>query len=353
MSGAEGSAGDAALRAALSLSSITRQSFVTRWAPELPGLSPAGVAALQVARTVLGGAVDGGGAGSRELTFSPGSVKGAAHTLDMAGQATAPLLEMLVPPLALSRTPTQLRLNGLTHESGVSTFHDVAYGWLPLAERLGLALEVVLGGAGFAPDGAGIIEARVFPTPRIKGIDLTSRGLLIETQALALVANLGIGIALPLERRLTDRLRTIGIVAQVEVIPMPADRSRGIASVIVAQFERLRIAVVVTGQQGRPPEEVADRAVEKLQTILGRRGAIPAETVERLLILMGLAASPLGAPGAIGGDGPSSSRVTTTEVTPTLLAVADVIRKMLPVDIQIQGLPGDDGMIDVRPRPTA
>lgn len=348
--GAEGEAGATVVRAALCLSVVTRRPVSVGW-PDGTGLTATGVAAAQAMRTALGGTCEGASIGSRQLGFEPQLSRPPAIVIENPGLPVAPLLEMLLPALALSGAPSNVRLAGVTHQHGDTAFHDLVYGWLPLVERLGLATEVVLGGAGFAPDGAGIVEARVFPTPRLKGLELTARGLLVETQALALVANLGIGIALPLERRLTERLRGSGIVAQVEVLPMPADRSRGLAAVVLVQFERLRIAIVETGQVGRPPAEVADRAVDRLQAALSRRGAIPGETMNRLLIPLALAASPFGAPGSIGGEGPSASRVTTTEVTPTLLSLADVVRRMLPVDVQIQGLPGDDGAIEVRPRP--
>lgn len=347
--GADGAPGLAALRAALSLAAIARTPVAFRWADDASGLTAPMVAAVHAMRAALCGEAEGANQGSRHVTFTPQSARAAPITIDAPGIPIAPLLEMLLPALSLSGTSSQLRLTGVTHAANETAFHDLAYGWLPLMEQLGFTAEVVLGAAGFAPDG-GIIEARIFPTPRLKGLELGSRGLLIETQALALVANLGIGIALPLERRLTDRLRASGIVAQVEVLPMPADRSRGLAAVVLVQFERLRVAIVETGQPGRPPEEVADRAVEQLQRLLSRRGAIPGETMQRLLVPLALAASPHGAPGAIGAEKSAASRVTTTEVTPALLAVADVVRRLLPVEVLIQGLPGADGVVDVRPR---
>jgi RNA 3'-terminal phosphate cyclase (ATP) len=348
--GTVGPAGSAALRAALALSAIARRPFTMTWTEDLPGIDAEGVALVEVARSILGGAAEGAVSGSRSLSFVPAPVKSGTWDVGTALAAGA-VLQMVAVPLALAGAASSLRLRGPTHGQGGHSFHDIAYGWLPLAERIGVAGELSLVAAGFEGDGAGCLDARIYPAPRLQGLELGSRGLLVETQALALVANLGIGIAFPLERRLSERLRASGISAQVEVLPMPAEKARGLAAVIVLQFERVRTAIAAIGQTGRPAEEVADAAVAGLQGLLSRRGAVPGPVAEDLLVPLAVAATPLGSPGVIGRDAPMGSRITTTEVTPSLLAVADVARRLLGVEIQINGLPGDDGTIEVRPAP--
>jgi len=322
---------------------------VMTWPADVPGLDADGLAAVEVARAVLGGTASGAEQGSRSLSFHPAPLKAGTFKVDTGGRALAPLLSMAIVPLSLSGGTSRLRMEGVTHGSEGRTFHDVAYGWLPVAERIGVAAEMVLACAGFEADNGGTAEVRVFPAPRLNGIDIGARGLLIETQAQALVANLGIGIALPLEKRLSERLRASGIAAQVEVLPLPAAKARGLAAVIVAQFEKMRTAVVATGRAGRTAEAVADDAVGAFQDLLRRRGALPGGVAEELIVPLAIAASPHGAPGVIGKDPPSPSRITTGEITPSLLTIADVARRMLQVDIQIQGLPGDDGAIEIRP----
>ena len=51
----------------------------------------------------------------------------------------------------------------------------------------------------------------------------------------------------------------------------------------------------------------------------------------------------------IGKDERGTSRLSTTRITETLLPLAEVARRFLDVEIQIQGLPGDEGLIEVRP----
>jgi RNA 3'-terminal phosphate cyclase (ATP) len=320
------------------------------WADELAGLDAEGAGLVQAALTVLGGDVAGATAGSRRLSFEPAPVKSGTFEVEVPFSVGA-VLQMVAVPLSLAGGTSSLRLRGPTHGQGGHSFHDVALGWLPLAERLGIAGEISLASVGFDGDVSGGIDARIYSTPRLHGVELGSRGMLVETQALALVANLGIGIALPLERRLSERLRASGISAQVEVLPMPAEKARGLAAVIVVQFERVRTAIVAIGLTGHPAEEVADTAVADLQRLLSRRGAVPGGVAEELIVPLSVAATALGSPGVIGRDAPMGSRITTAEVTPSLLVVADVARRMLGVEIQIQGLPGDDGTVEIRPAP--
>lgn len=350
LSGTVGPAGSAALRAALALAAISRRPFTVAWADDLAGLDAEGVGVVRAAQAILGGVAEGAIAGSRALSFEPVAPKSGSYDIEVSS-ATGAVLQMVAVPLSLAGGASTLRLRGPTHCRGGRSFHDVAYGWLPIVERVGVAGELSLASAGFDTDGMGCIDARIYPSPRLQGMELGSRGMLVETQALALVANLGIGIALPLERRLSERLRASGISAQVEVLPMPADKARGLAAVIVVQFERVRTAIVAVGQTGHPAEEVADAAVDDLQRFLRRRGAVPGSLAEDLVVPLAVAASRLGSPGVIGRDAPVGSRLTTSEVTPALLAVADVARRLLGVEIQIQGLPGDDGTVEIRPAP--
>jgi RNA 3'-terminal phosphate cyclase len=257
---------------------------------------------------------------------------------------------MAAVPLALTSGTSQLRVSGVTHAHGHRTFHDAAFGWLPLAERMGLAAELSLGSAAFESEGEGLVDVHLYPAPRLSGLEIAARGLLTETHAFALAANLGIGIALPLQSRIQDRLRKCGIAAQVDLMPLPAALARGIAAVVINQFEGVRVAHVAVGRTAASPENLADEVVAIMERMLERRGALPSSTAEAIVVPLAIAASPHGAPGALRRDPPAYSRVTTCEITGTMLTVAGVLRAMLPVDVQIVGMPGDDGIIEVRPR---
>ncbi len=334
------------LAATLALSLATRRSLEWHWAEgDQERAGRAGALAEAVA-AATGSRVDGPLA-----RFSPAPLRPGRRTLACPpGVAATLALEALLWPLALARGTSDLEITGETHAAGAPSFHDLALGLLPAAEKLGVAGELALESAGFAPEGGGLLRARLFSAPRLKPAEVTHRGVLREVRAFACVANLGIGIALPLERRLSDRLRTRGIAAQVELLPMPAARGRGLCVVVAAEFEHARSVFTAVGEAGRPGDEVVDEAVNGLWRLLERRGALSPMLAEQLLVPAALAASPFGAPGAL----PTSregrpSRLSVSEVTPELLQIARVARALCDVEIQVQGLPGDEGLVEVRP----
>jgi RNA 3'-terminal phosphate cyclase (ATP) len=346
LDGTDGATRAPLVRAALSLAAITQRPFVVHSmdGPEGADL----LAAVEAARVVFGGRSETD-TSEHTLTCEPGPLKAGSYRFESAAASLAPLLEMVSVPLALAGAPSDLRATGVTHFPNAPSFHEFAFGWLPVAERLGLTGEFRLDAAGFWPEAAGLSTARVYPAPRLRPIESTQRGMLVEVQAIVLLANLGIGIALPMERRLNERLRTCGIAAQTEILPLPVERGRGVAVAIVAQFEHTRVAFSVVGEAGRPAEALADEVVDRLQAFLRRRGLLPGEVAERILVPLALASSSFGAPGALLKAPRGSSRISTSEVTGTLLAVAGVVRRFLDVEVQIQGLPGGDGVIEIRP----
>lgn len=339
-------AGDV-LAAALGLALATRREV--RW--RLPMESEQGPAWSLVAAVAgaTGAEVETSGG---ELRFTPVPLRSGRYGLTCSpGVPVALALEALWWPLALAQGASDLDVFGETHAAGSPSFHDFAYGVMPAYERQGGGGELALESAGFPPEGGGHVRARVFPAPRLRGLDLPNRGMLREVRAVALVANLGIGIALPMERRLSERLRLRGIAGQVEMLPMPAARGRGLAVVVAAEFEHARAAFTAVGEAGRPGHEVVDRAVDDLVRLLERRGAVDARLAGRMLVGAALAASVFGAPGAIANarERRPSSRFTVGEVTGELLAVARVARALCDVEVQVQGLPGEEGVVEVRP----
>jgi len=332
------------LRAALVAASVTDRAFSA--APEAGhSWSESERRALAAAETLGSQVVHADG--SVEVTGR----RPKAGQFTLAGGATSAvsLLQQAALPLALSSGPSRLRLTGLTHSTEPDAFPTLAFGWAPLAERIGLVSEISLDSAGLGPDSEGLISARVFPAPRLNGLELQQRGLLQEVRALVSVAGLGIDATRRGERRLSERLRPLGIAPMLEALPLPVEKGQGGAIALVVQFEHLRVTFGAPIGDGVTIEDAADRAVEQLRNYMRSRGALTPDLAHRLLIPMAVASSSFGAPGAIRADQRPASRVTVAEVTPLLLRIADVARKFLDVQVRILGFPGSDGVLDVRP----
>lgn len=282
--------------------------------------------------------------------FTPGYTRrGGSHRVSLPpGLSAAPVLAALAAASSSAKRPVSLRLEAVTHPSDAPSFHDFALGWNPTLEQAGLAVDAALEVSSFGADATGVLTARFFPSPRVGPFDCVQRGLLSEVRAISLVSSGNRLAASRLDRAVSARLRAAGINAQPEALPIPS-RVRGAAMVIDARFERVKTSftrvVVVDDYEG-----AAGACVDALQGFMSSRGALQASLAESLLVPAAVAASGLASHDSIGGNGPVSSRWTTTEVTLGLLASADVVRSLLDVDVRVQGLPGNDGLVQVHPR---
>jgi RNA 3'-terminal phosphate cyclase (ATP) len=162
------------------------------------------------------------------------------------------------------------------------------------------------------------------------------------------VGGLEFSIAERQAERAWRRLRDAGVAGQVSSVPLPASRSRGSHVLVVASFERTRSGHGAVGEQGRDPERTADAAVGELVAFLDGRAAVDAHLGDQLLLPAALVAAGRVArpPGVDLG-----TAYTVAKVTRHLTTNADVIRRFLPVEIEIAGAEGEEGAVAVRPAP--
>jgi RNA 3'-terminal phosphate cyclase (ATP) len=348
----DGDGGGHRLRTALALSCVTGRPFaVTRFRsghPE-PGLRPKHVQAALGAARLCGAEMAGCAAGSTRLDFRPGGPVRPVEGLELdAGPAgsTALLLQTVCWPLALAGGPSTLTLRGGTHQPRTPSFHFLALAWAPLAARLGFKVEVQLISAGFHALGGGAISARVEPARAMPPLDLRHRGLLREVEVLSLVGGLDAQVAELQAVRAARALRTRGVAAEVERLPLPVHGSSGSHVLVLAAFERLRSGHGVVAEAGRPPAEAAEAAVEAFQAHLDAGGAVDGLLADQLLLPAALLAAGLvpAPPGLV-----PATRFTVSEVTGHLLAAAAVIPRFLAVDLAVVGRPGQPGEVRVQP----
>ncbi|MFT3916068.1 MAG: RNA 3'-terminal phosphate cyclase [Anaeromyxobacteraceae bacterium] len=352
LDGAAGEGGGQILRTALSLSAITGQAFEVerlRVRRPKPGLRPQHVAAARAVAGLCGASLEGAEVGSPRLAFRPTRAPTPADLdLDVGTAGSTPLLFHAVAfPLALAGGPSTLRLRGGTHQDHAPSFHHLALVWAPAMARLGFRFSLELGAAGFYPEGGGEFSARVEPAQAMPTLDLRHRGTLLEVEAVSFVCGLGYDIARRQAERALHRLRELGVAAEAERVPMPANGSRGGHVLLVATFERLRAGAGAVSAFERTPEETADLAVDELAAHLAARGAVDPWLADQLLVPAALVAAGR-APRPAGVD--RATRYTVSRVTGHLLTNADVVRRFLDVEVQVTGGDGEEGEVRVAPR---
>ena len=200
----------------------------------------------------------------------------------------------------------------------------------------GIDLDLQLQMAGFYPHGGGQVAARIAGGSRVRGLHLTERGRLVRIHGLSAVADLPQEIA---ERQRMQALKRLDKVIRkapvgIEISSLPA-RSRGTLLLLLAEFEHSKACFFALGARGKRAESVADEAVDYLAEFLSTRATLDYWMADQLLLPLSLAGE--------------ESVFVTSRSTQHLMTNAEVIKLFLPVQISIEGTPGETAKVSIGP----
>ena len=352
LDGSQGEGGGQILRTALSLSAITGKPFTIakiRSNRLKPGLRPQHREAVRAVASLVDAEVSGADVGTSRLEFRPRRPPQAGElTFDIGTAGSTPLLfQSICWPLALAGGPSYVTLRGGTHQDHAPSFHYLALVWAAAVARLGFSFKLELQGAGFYPEGGGEFTARIEPAHAMPGLDLRHRGTLQEVEVVSMVGGLGYEIADRQASRALRGLRDAGINAQAERVPVPAPLSKGGHVLIVSSFERTRAGHGAVSARERSPEQLADDAVRAFRAHLSGGAAVDRHLGDQLLLPAALIAAGLVPPAA--GVAPATTRYTVAAVKKHLTTNAEVIRRVLDVDVSVIGREEEEGEVRVQP----
>jgi len=329
--GSEGEGGGQVLRTALTLSLITGRPFRMtniRAKRSKPGLKAQHLQCVRASAKIFAGECEKARKNATEIMFTPGEVKPGSYdfSIGTAG-STSLLLQTLVLPLAFSGGG-KLTLSGGTHVEWAPIFDYIKLQFLPHLKKLGIYSKASMKTAGFYPKGGGTIVVELEGCEKLQPINMTERGRLRYVSVYTIIGNLPLEIAQRMSRHALKLLGREGIEASEKIIPVPSP-GPGICIVVDVKFEGGACCFSVLGKKGRRAEIVATEAVDNFMVFLETNACIDEHLADQLLLPLSLA------------DG--ESHFTTPKVTHHLLTNAYVIRKFLPVTIEIDGvheLPG-------------
>jgi len=319
--GSDGEGGGQILRTSLGLSLVTGKPFSIRRiraGRKKPGLLRQHLTAVRAATQVSRAEVDGDELGSRELTFAPGNVRPGEYrfAVGSAGSATL-VLQTVLPCLMIAEGPSQLVLEGGTHNPFAPPFDFLQKAFLPILERIGPRVTAALDRAGFYPAGGGRISVRVEPETRLRRIDLPDRGRIVRRSALGIVSKLPLHIALREVDCIRRKMSLADDCTEARQIDSP-----GPGNVVLVEIESRHVTEVFTGfgQKGLPAEKVAARVVRKAKQYLKAGVPVGVHLADQLLVPMALAG------GRFRTLAPSSHMTTNVET----------IERFLDVRIQVE-----------------
>jgi RNA 3'-terminal phosphate cyclase (ATP) len=335
--GSQGEGGGQILRSSLALSLVTGQPFrieKIRANRSKPGLMRQHLTAVQAAAEVSGARVSGAELRSQELELRPGTVRpGRYHFAVGTAGSTTLVLQTVLPALLTASGPSQLTLEGGTHNPFAPPFDFLARAFLPLLGRLGPRIEARLERPGFYPAGGGRFEVTIEPVPRLTSLQLLERGEIRHKLATALVAGL--------PRRIADReIKTVRDQlswTREHLCCEEIGNGFGPGNVLLIEIASEHVTEVFTGfgQRGVPAETVATRTVKEVQRYLAAGVPVGEHLADQLLL-----------PLAIAGGG----AFRTCAPTRHTLTNREVVQRFAEVEVSLDKLARDDWQVEVRER---
>jgi RNA 3'-terminal phosphate cyclase (ATP) len=247
-----------------------------------------------------------------------------------AGSATL-VLQTVLPALIMASGPSELTLEGGTHNPWAPPFDFLERAFLPLLQQFGPRVTARLDRPGFYPAGGGRFHVSIEPAAEVEALELTQRGETLDCHARALVARLPEHIA----RRELEVVRSRLDWPDQWLTGEQIDNSAGPGNALCLEVRSAHVTELFTsfGRRGVPAETVASEAVEQLQRYLDADVPVGHHLADQLLI-----------PLALGGG-----RFTTLEPSPHTQTNRAVIEWLLDVSIDVE--PIGQGRWEVRAAP--
>ena len=332
--GSYGEGGGQILRTSLALSALTGQPVhLTRIRAGRPrrGLLRQHLAAVEAAAAVCQAETAGAELGSETLTFVPGAVRGGAYrfAIGSAGSTLLVLQTVLLPLLLKADTPSEVVIEGGTHNHHAPPFDFVGKVFVPLLRRMGATLDITLERHGFYPAGGGRIRVRITPISRLTPLVFLARGTVLSRQIVALSSAIRPGIG---------QGETAAIA---QLLEWPADtatnvmvESQGPGNVACAHLQCEQISELFTafGGAGVTRETVARRVAMQARCYLDKEVTVGAHLADQLMLPMALA---------------GSGRFRTLALTEHTKTNIEVIKQFMQIEIRATEIAGDTVEIEV------
>jgi RNA 3'-terminal phosphate cyclase (ATP) len=322
--GSLGEGGGQILRTSLSLSLVTGLPFQIvniRAGRERPGILRQHLAAVLAATQIGEATADGAFLGSTALTFAPTTIKpGKYHfAIGTAGSGTL-VLQTILPALMVGSLPSQITIEGGTHNMAAPPFDFMARTFLPLIERMGPKFQGNLERYGFYPAGGGRFVVNIEPCEVLSPIAIEERGHTSKPKVNAIVANLPRHIA---QREVDAVASALGCDTE-QLRITETKNSPGPGNVVMVEVETSAVTEVFTsfGKMGLSAERVAADVSSQVQAYLATKAAICEHLADQLLLPMAMA------------GGGSFSTVTASSHARTNM---NVIAKFLSAEFTTEG----------------
>ncbi|MHA7812612.1 MAG: RNA 3'-terminal phosphate cyclase [Phycisphaerales bacterium] len=291
INGSMGEGGGQVLRSSLALSMVTGQPFTIdniRAGRRKPGLLRQHLTAVKAAAEVSCAQVTGAAIGSDSIEFTPGPVNAGTYhfSIGSAGSTTL-VLQTVLPALIQADGPTELIIEGGTHNPFAPTVHFLTKCFLPVLAKMGPKVDVELVRHGFFPAGGGQIRVTINPVDRLTPLELIERGEITRRLAIATVAGLPGAIA---DRELETVAKKLDLTNNEIKHDLIGD-GLGPGNVLSIELESDQLTEVITGfgEKSVSSEKVARIASKRAREYISSGVPVGPHLADQLLIPLALA----------------------------------------------------------------
>ena len=289
--GADG--GGQILRSALSLSMITEQPFRIsniRGQRSNPGLRRQHLTCVTSAAMMCDAEVQGATLGSRELMFSPNRLRPGTHTIDIGTAGSTILVaQTLLPALWNAGSPSEICINGGTHNRNAPTADYFGTVYLPAIQQLGIDVQMTLIRHGFEPKGGGELIVRTTGDWTPQPHDFLDRGALQRQHIQVTLCHLDDSIA---QRESQTAAKVLGWDMAGETICRETiqveGRGQGNVIALSVDFEQIREQTFGIGVKGRSAEKVARTASTEMVQYLNSGAVVGKRLADQLQLPLAL-----------------------------------------------------------------
>ena len=256
----------------------------------------------------------------------PGEYRFATGT---AGSTTL-VLQTVLPALWRCQAPSQLVLEGGTHNPLAPSADFIVDSYLPALRKLGVDASLRLERHGFYPAGGGVLHAQVQPCTQLAQAVFDTRGERVSVEAIALLSALSASIG---RRELEVLGAQLGL--DESVLHLRSVRPAiGPGNALMVRVHHQAHAETFTGhgERGVLAESIARRLADEVRAYLDSPACIGEHLSDQLLLPMALA----------GGGA-----LTTTAVSDHLSSNARLIEKFLAVEIAWEQIAQDHWRVTV------
>lgn len=330
--GSHGEGGGQILRTSLSLSLITGKPFSIekiRSGRKKPGLMRQHLTAVNAAAEIGDAKVSGNAIGSQAFQFEPHAIRSGKfhYAIGTAGSCTL-VLQTILPALIIAHGPSEVILEGGTHNPFAPPFDFLAKTFLPLLGCMGPQVVAELEKPGFFPAGGGRFHVAIAPKKALKTLSLMKRGSIKRQLASAAVSNLPMEIA---HRELKVVAKKLGWTGE-GLQAVNVEDAHGPGNVLTIEMESDALTEVFTGfgERGVSAEKVAARAAAQALDYLSFSVPVGPYLADQLLVPM-----------AIAGGG----RFLTMPPSRHTMTNIDIIKHFMDVSVDVS--PNDLGQWEI------